>query len=236
MNDQQRIAEVIRKRQGQYEAFAQFLQEENEYQNLTRISDTGEIFTRHFADSLASLGLLRELAEKEDGSHRLIDVGSGAGFPGLALAIALPDWEIVSVEATGKKAMFQMDLAEKLGLSNVKVLNVRAEKLAHDRDHREQYTAACARAMGHTRIVTEVLGGFVKPGGQLLAWKGPRLDEELPESLKTITKMGLKVEVQFEYSLEGMEDSDLRILVLNKVRETADRLPRDYAMIKNRPL
>lgn len=236
MSTEQLVSEAIRKNREQFEAFARILQEENKVQNLTRIVDMEDIFHRHFSDSLAVLGILDALGEAPEKPLRLIDVGSGAGFPGLALAIARPQWEVVSVEATGKKAMFQMDLVEELGLTNVKVLNVRAEKLAHDRDHREQYNAACARAMGHTRIVAEVLGAFVRPGGQLLAWKGPRLDEELPESLKTITKMGLKVEVQFEYSLEGMEDSDLRVLVLDKIRETADRLPRDYAMIKSRPL
>lgn len=229
------VKDLLEKHREGFERFAELLREHNKVMNLTRLDSPEEIWVRHFEDSLAAVPVLRELEVRSLG-RRLIDIGSGAGLPGLALAMVMPDWEFVSIEATGKKVEFQLEVIERLGLKNARVMNSRAELLAHDRDYRGRFTAAAARAMGHFRLMAEVILPFVKVGGDFLAWKGQKADLELPESLDAIRKCGGKIHEQRQYRLTGIDESDFRIVIIRKVKDTPNLFPREYKLIKSRPL
>ncbi len=212
--------------------FSDMLIEENKHQNLTRITEPGEIWVRHYEDSLIAL----EVVGGEDENLKVADIGSGAGLPGLAVAIARPNWEVLSVEATGKKAMFQNMVVERLGLDNVTVMNSRAEKLAGFGQYRESFDIVLARAVGHLRIIAEIGLPFLKIGGRVIAHKGGRAEQELPESAGTIKTVGGKASGQVGYKLSGIEDSDFRLVVLEKSKKTHVKFPRPYMDIKARPV
>ena len=165
----------------QFTQFSECLRDENQKYNLTRITEKTDIYTRHFADSLEGLELMIM-----PGPAKLLDLGSGPGFPGLALAIVRPEWQVTSVEATGKKAAFQQQVVDLLGLTNVRILPVRAETLARTPGHRNQYDVVTARAVSHLQILAELALPFVKPGGRLIAYKGPDIDTELAQSKQAI--------------------------------------------------
>lgn len=221
--------------------FAEFLRAENQKYNLTRITEDADIYTRHFADSLEGLVLM-----DQDGSVKLLDLGSGPGFPGLALAIARPQWQITSVEATGKKAAFQQQVAELLGLTNVRVLPVRAETLAHAPGHREQYDVVTARAVSHCQILAELTLPFVKPGGQLIAYKGPDIDTELTQSKPAIKTLKGKIRAVHAYTRAELaqkaslptpaEDGQMNLIAVNKNGPCPKVYPRAYGQIKKKPL
>jgi len=218
------------------EAFARMLIDENRVLNLTAVTDLDEVRVRHVEDSLAALPYLREIASD---APSLIDIGSGAGLPGLALAIALPEWRIVSVEATGKKARFQKKVVQALGLSNVTVTQGRAETLAHDPAHRERYDAATARALAPLPVVAELTLPFVRLGGSALAWKGPSADEEIARARRACDRLGGRVGREIAYHL-SVPPSDaprlFRLVILSKTQPTPAAYPRGPNAIRKRPL
>jgi 16S rRNA (guanine527-N7)-methyltransferase len=225
----------------QFTQFAVFLRTENEKYNLTRITEEADIYTRHFADSLEGLEFMGT-----DQPVRLLDLGSGPGFPGLALAIASPHWQITSVEATGKKAAFQQQVADLLGLTNVRILPVRAETLAHTPGHRDQYDFVTARAVSHFQILAELTLPFVKPGGQLIAYKGPDIDTELTQSKPAIKILNSKICAVHAYTRAELaqkaslpspaEDGQMHLIAVKKNGPSPKVYPRAYGQIKKKPL
>jgi 16S rRNA (guanine527-N7)-methyltransferase len=221
--------------------FAAFLRDENQKYNLTRITDPADIYTRHFADSLEGLQLMAM-----DGPAKLLDLGSGPGFPGLALAIAQAQWQITSVEATGKKAAFQQQVVDLLGLTNVRILPVRAETLAHAPGHRNQYDIVTARAVSHLQILAELALPFVKPGGYLIAYKGPDIDTELAQSKNALKTLNAQLHRIHNYTrLElaqkaGLpapdQDGEMNLIALKKDAPCPRVYPRAYGQIKKKPL
>ncbi len=153
------------------------LEEANRRFNLTAITDRESMWVRHIADSLTLLPLLASVQAK-----RVVDVGSGGGLPGIPLAIAMPEAQVTLVESTGKKVRFLEQTAEALGLSNVTVVQERAETLAHRREYREAFDAAVARAVGKLPVLLELTMGFLRVGGFLFAVKGERAGEEIEQS------------------------------------------------------
>lgn len=156
--------------------YRELLLDWNERINLTAITDPAAIVTHHFLDSLACL-----LAVPPDrrGAARVIDVGSGAGFPGIPLAIALPDWQVTLLEATGKKVRFLEEAARTLQLGNAHALQGRAEEVAHLTAYRGRYDIATARAVAALPTLLEYCAPFLRPGGLLLLPKKGDLSEEL---------------------------------------------------------
>ncbi len=221
--------------------FAEFLRAENQKYNLTRITDQGDIYTRHFADSLEGLLLM-----DSDGPARLLDLGSGPGFPGLALAIAKEQWYITSVESTGKKAAFQQQVVDLLGLTNVRILPVRAEALAHAPGHRDQYDFVTARAVCHLQILAELTLPFVKPGGQLIAYKGPDIETELSDSKKAIRTLKAKTHKVYAYTRAQLaekaglptpeEDGNMNLIAMEKNAPCPKAYPRAFGQMKKKPL
>jgi 16S rRNA (guanine527-N7)-methyltransferase len=217
------------------ELYAELLIEDNKHLNLTRITEADEIRTRHFEDSLVVLPTLLDAQNQIEGRPGLIDIGSGAGFPGLVLAIALPLWQITSIEATGKKANFQQKIVAALGLTNVTIVPARAEELAQDQKYRKKFDVATVRAVGHLSINVELCVPFLRIGGLFLAWKGPKVEKEMPRATKIIKKLGLGEVEQKRYSLSGIA-GDFRIIEARKLRQTPPKYPREYKVIKKESL
>lgn len=249
-----RLQALDTRQQDQLAVFAQLLLDENRTTNLTAIRDLDGIYFRHFEDSLVGLDLLKKEEINPHPSEntckkplRLLDVGSGAGLPGLVLAIARPEWEIVSLEATGKKARFQRLVAKTLDLKNVFVVEGRAEEMAHHPEYREQFDWVTARAVAALPLLAELCVPFLRPGGHFLAWKGPRLEEELATTQGACLTLGGEISQQVPYQIPLPVEENTpetpetgifpgQIVVIRKTTPTPDRFPRPTNAMRKRPL
>ena len=206
------------------EDFNEILYEKNQYLNLTRIKKEESLY-RNFLDSLnpAAMAALSD-------ARKIIDIGSGSGFPGIALAAAFPEKSFTLVEATGKKAAFLKEAAESLGLTNAEVVSARAEELAHDMLYREKYDAAVARAVAAMSIVCELSCGFVRPGGSLVFYKGMKAHDEIKDAKKTFAMLGLSDCGVKKYSAASEAD-ETYMVTLKKRGKLSAAYPRPYAKI-----
>ena len=230
----------------QFNRLSQRLIEANRSTNLTRVTDPDEIRVRHFMDSLAALSLLQAYENQipHAATPRLIDVGSGAGFPGLALAIALPHWQITSLEATGKKVGFQSDAASDLGLANFKAIQGRAEELGHDPAYREHFHVATARALAPLPVLAEIVLPFVAAEGHMVAWKGPHLDQERTAGRKACEALGARYLRDIPYTLSSPNDADtpdastqtFSLVEIQRIQTCPDTYPRKIRAIRKHPL
>ncbi len=210
-----------------FDKFTKILIEENAKINLTGIKDAEGIRLKHFVDSLWAVDLIEKNA-------KIIDVGSGAGFPSLALAIAMPNAHILSVESTGKKVKFQQKIIGALSLSNTTVINKRAEDVANSAQYREVFDVAVGRAVANLSVLAELLLPFVHVGGKMLAWKSIKAEDEISDAKKAIKILGGKIRTVKEYTLTGEEE--LIIIVIEKIKNTPAKYPREFKSIKSRPL
>ncbi len=211
------------------ERYAEELIQRNTTVNLTAITEPIDIAHKHFLDSWTAFG-----ARRWTGKERVIDVGSGAGFPGLALRIARSGLHMTLVESVGKKARFLEDTSVLLGLSDVEVRNERAELLAQSR--RERYDVATARAVGTLGQVIEYLLPFLRVGGDAIVWKG-RLEAELAGGKKAAAAVGGEVARIVPTSELGVGDElpGRNLVVVRKLRPTPARYPRTAAEARRRP-
>ena len=205
--------------------FNEFLYEKNEHINLTRIKKEESVY-RNFLDSLNPMAL-----DELHDAKSIIDIGSGSGFPAIALAIAFPDKKVTMVEATGKKAAFLEEAVNFLGLENANVVSERAEELAHDTAHREKYDAVTARAVAAMKIICELSSGFVKPNGKLVFYKGMKAEEEIQLAKNTFQLLSLADCSSTKYQISGKEDATFMV-VLKKVKPLSKSYPRQYSKIK----
>jgi 16S rRNA (guanine527-N7)-methyltransferase len=231
------LKSVLDEHRDKLDRFSGLLIAENQKYNLTRIDSPQEIQVRHFLDSLAGLSFLDELSQKTGKPLKILDIGSGAGFPGLALAIVRPGWHITSLEATGKKVHFQQMVCRELDLKNATVLNVRAEEMAHHAAYRQQFDAVTARALAAMPILAELSLAFVRPGGLALYWKGPSANEELQTAKSAIEQMGAFIENTLTYTLQTTDEpATLSLVVCKKIKPTPKQYPRVFGIIKKKPL
>lgn len=205
--------------------------------NLTAITDPLEIVERHFLDSLAVVAhpVAAQMRAERGANLSILDVGAGAGFPGLPVAIAWPDNRVVLLEATGKKAAFIAETAAALGQTNAAVITERAEEVAHDPDHRERYPLVLARALAPLPILMELTLPFVAPGGSLLLHKTWPWQAEVAEARAACAILG----GAFSDLPEAPPDeaSPRRILLpVAKVGPTPAAYPRRPGMPAKRPL
>lgn len=215
------------------ERYASELTLRNTAINLTAITEPSDIAHKHFLDSWTAYG-----ARRWTGRERVIDVGSGAGFPGLALRIAMPDLRVTLVESVGKKARFLEDTSAVLGLRDVEVLNERAEALgsAKAQGRRDRYDVGTARAVGTLGQVIEYLLPFLRVGGDAIVWKG-RVDAEMPGATKAASAIGgeiVRVLATAELGV-GEELPGRNLVVIRKTRPTPARYPRPAAEARRRP-
>ncbi|MHC4637316.1 MAG: 16S rRNA (guanine(527)-N(7))-methyltransferase RsmG [Planctomycetota bacterium] len=217
--------------QKKFETFASLLIEAAKTTNLTSIKEPDQIISRHFEDSLIVLHRLRQVQQILPSKPFLVDIGSGAGLPALALAVTLPDWHITSIEATGKKAEFQLLVTKELNLQNVRILNARAEDIAHDPEYREKFDVTVTRAIGSLAMIAEFSVPLLRVGGIFLAWKGPKVESELKKGQNILTKLGCEKLKQSNYNLPTLE-GDFRIIEAEKIKPTPQKYPREFKTIK----
>lgn len=209
----------------QLDRFASLLVETNRTLNLTRITDPPEIVTGHYLDSLTCLAAVR----LPDGA-RCIDVGTGAGFPGIPVAIARPDLRVVLMDSSRKKLGFIAAAAEEIGLTNTETLHARAEEVGRDPAHRERYDIAFARALSELKVLAELCLPLVRVDGRVIAQKSAEIEEELAQARPVIGQLGGVVESVTEQVVPGTRIVR-RLVVMRKTRPTPERFPRPYARI-----
>lgn len=206
------------------------LMEWNQKFNLTAIRDLESIRTKHFLDSFSCV-----LAWKASPPTRLIDVGTGAGFPGIPLKILYPNMKLTLVESVGKKAMFCQHIVSVLGLEEVEVVHKRAEDLGQNPKHRECYDWAVARAVANLNVLSEYLIPLVKIGGHMLAQKGESGPAEAQSAEKAMKLLGGKMEQLIPVNLPGVAE-DRYLVVVEKVAATPPKYPRKPGMPMKQPL
>ncbi len=204
--------------------------EENEKYNLTAITDEDKIILNHYADCVS-------LAERIKKGATVIDVGCGAGFPTLPLAIVRPDVKILAVDSTAKRIGYVEESARLLGLDNVTAKVMRAEDGGKSPEYREKFDYATARAVAELRVLCELTLPFVKVGGKLLAMKGKNAEFELSSAKKALAILGARGAKCEEISLKGTTEILTHpIIVIDKKEKTPPAYPRPFAQISKKPL
>lgn len=210
------------------------LREGNKRVNLTRITDPAEVETRHFLDSLtAAIPLLGQL--RGGSLLRLVDVGAGAGFPGLPLKIAFPGIQLTLVESVGKKAAFLRETVAALGLEQVTVLAARSEVAARDPEHRDRYQWATGRALAALPVVIELCAPFLAPGGLLVAQRRGDLDAEIQAAAPAFKALRTWARTPITITLPGIADGR-GLVVGEKHSLTPSRYPRRPGIPAKAPL
>ena len=210
-----------------YRLYADELEETNKVMNLTAIEGEDETARLHFLDSAALLTLA------DFGGKRVIDVGTGAGFPGLALKIARPDISLVLLDSLDKRIGFLRETCEKLGFEEVSYVHARAEEAP--KAWRGGFDIAVSRAVARLNVLCELCLPLVKTGGLFIAMKGSEHAEELREAKNAVRLLGGQIEAERDYLIPGTEVRHSAILI-RKIADTPPKYPRRWAQIKKQPL
>ncbi len=211
------------------EVYARLLKEWNDKINLTAITDDEGIAVKHFLDCL----LVSKAAQFKSGD-KVIDVGTGAGFPGLVIAAAFPGVQVTLLDSTGKKLKAVENIREQMGVENAKVVHMRAEDAGKMPEFREKYDFATARAVAELRVLLEYTLPFVKVGGTFLSLKGASAVDEIDGAKASLKTLGGKIEGINEFTLPG---GDKRAIInVKKISHIPPKFPRVSAQIAKKPL
>jgi len=222
----------------QFRRYFELLAEWNQKINLTAIDDLEGVQTKHFLDCLTGLPLIQEELSSGGKAGRPIwamDVGAGAGFPGLPLKIAWPELKLVLLDGTGKKVRFLEDVVAALKLAQVEVVQGRAEELGHNERYRGQFDLVTARAVARLNTLVEYLLPFARQDGYVMAYKGPGAADEFMEARKAIDLLGGEV-VRFAPVEVPMLEEERRVLLIKKTRRTPSQYPRGQGLPRKSPL
>jgi 16S rRNA (guanine527-N7)-methyltransferase len=223
-----------------FETYSQELLQWNEMFNLTAITEPDQVEIRHFLDSLS---LIPALAAHEATSvpallartPRIVDIGAGAGFPGLALRIVWPRARFVLLEATAKKVRFLEHMADKLGFGDVQLVHGRAEELGLREPHRAGFDLVLARAVASLPTLVEYMLPFSKRGGRVVAYKGSAAHEEVLCSEEAIRTLGGRLTKLIPVEVPGLAETRV-LVVIDKIAQTPDAYPRGRGLPRKRPL
>ena len=209
------------------EAFSALLLERNQVMNLTAITEPKDVAALHLLDSLALVGLAGLKRQN------VVDVGTGAGFPGVPLAIALPELRVTLLDSLGKRVNFLQESCGKLGLNNVRCIHGRAEEVALQ--HREGVDVAVSRAVAALPVLCELCLPLVKVGGQFLAMKSSHTEEEIGQAKAGISLLGGRIIAVKDYVIPTT-DVVHRLVIVEKISPTPQKYPRRFAQMKKQPL
>ena len=224
----------LNKRQlAQFRIYYQELVDWNRRVNLTSITDREEVQIKHFLDSLTVILALGRSADRA-GLH-VLDVGAGAGFPGLPLKILLPDTRLVLLDATAKKTGFLNQLATRLGLDGVSVITGRAENVAHEDGYREKVDVVLSRAVASLSVLTELTLPFCALGGSFVAQKKGAIDAEIHDADRAIDILGGRLREVKAVDLEELNDQRW-LIIIDKVKATPPQYPRRPGIPAKRPI
>lgn len=206
-----------------YKAYTDYLLEVNSHTNLTSITDPSEIELKHFKDSLTVLHYIKE-------GDKVLDLGAGAGFPGIPLRIE-KDFDLTLIDSVNKKVNFMNKVIEILGLSNARAIHTRAEDFA--KENREAFDVVVSRAVANMSTLSELCLPFVKVGGLFIALKGPKADEEVKAAANALEILGGEVIKMEELDLDGNERVNV---IVKKVMSCKKTYPRGQNLPKRKPL
>lgn len=207
--------------------FAARLLEKNQVMNLTAITDPADVARLHLLDCAALLNIVPFKGKS------VVDVGTGAGFPGMPLRILEPDFDLTLLDSLGKRITWLEEVCQDMGLQRVSAVHARAEEFAAD--HREQYDLATSRAVAQLNILCELALPLVKVGGHFLAMKAVDSDMEIDAARGAIGQLGGKIAGIQDYTIPGT-DITHRLVIIEKVKPTPAQFPRAFAKIKKSPL
>ena len=228
--DKNKLSSLINmERVEQFVSLTEFLLEENEKYNLTAITEPSKIILNHYADCAALAAILPKGAS-------VADVGCGAGFPTLPIAILRPDIKILGIDSTAKRIAYVNMAAEKIGLKNVTAITERAEDVGKS-ELRESFDVVTARAVANMRVLAELCIPLVKIGGKMIAMKGKNAEFELTEAKRAIATLGGKAAAVESITLvSDQEELSHPLIVINKISKTPAVYPRPFAQISKKPL
>ncbi len=213
----------------QFMDYYELLIERNKVMNLTAITDLKEVITKHFIDSLAMVKAIRP------GKEKLLDIGTGAGFPGIPLKIAFPELNIVLLDSLKKRLSFLDEVINQLGLEGICTLHGRAEDYGRDTGYREQFDLCVSRAVAKLSSLSEYCIPYVKVGGSFISYKSGNMEEELTSSKKAIKLLGAELKEVIEYQLPNTE-MQRTLIVLKKKEHTSKNYPRTAGKPSKEPL
>ena len=211
-----------------FDKYMRLLLEWNEKINLTAIVEPDEVKIKHFLDSLTVLKYIHD-------DDKVIDIGTGAGFPGIPLKIMKPDAKITLLDSLNKRINFLNIVIEELGLKNIEAIHGRAEEFARNKMYREKYDVAVSRAVANLSTLTEYMLPFVKVGGKCICMKGANVKEEVDKAKNAIQELGGKIEKIDNFYLSN-NDNERNIIIIKKIKETKSKYPRKAGMPSKEPL
>ncbi|MCH5185726.1 MAG: 16S rRNA (guanine(527)-N(7))-methyltransferase RsmG [Oscillospiraceae bacterium] len=219
---------ITEKQAEMFAVYARMLVKRNEKINLTSVTDPADIAVKHFLDSISPLWVTKI-------SGSIADVGTGAGFPAVPLKIMRPDLHFTLIDSLAKRIKFLDDVKSELGLENITLIHSRAEDAGRDKNLREQFDFCVSRAVANTATLSELCLPLVKPGGALIALKGPLAESELECAKKAISALGGRIarvcDVYIPHS-----DLNHKIVIIKKVRHTSDIYPRKAPLPSKNPI
>lgn len=213
----------------QFQIYYEMLIEKNKVMNLTAITEKKEVIRKHFLDSIAILKY-EDLSEK-----KVIDIGTGAGFPGIPLKIMRPDMELTLLDSLNKRILFLNEVVEALKLENVNTIHGRAEDYAHNSDYRGQYDYVVSRAVANLATLSEYCIPFVRVGGCFISYKSGNMEEELKNSKNAIFLCGGKY-IKIEKFILPDSDMERSFIFIEKMQNTAKQYPRKSGIPSKNPL
>lgn len=211
-----------------FEKYMNLLLEWNEKINLTAITQPEEIKLKHFVDSLTVLKYIND-------DDKVIDIGTGAGFPGIPLKIMNKNTKITLLDSLNKRINFLNIVIEKLDLSNIQAIHGRAEEIARNKFYREKYDVVVSRAVANLSTLTEYMLPFVKVGGKCICMKGANVNEELERAQNAIKELGGEIERVDNFYLSD-NDNERNIIVIKKIKKTKSKYPRKAGTPSKEPL
>lgn len=214
----------------QFMKYKEMVKEWNEKINLTAITEDEEIIKKHFIDSIKAFRFSPLKKYK-----RIIDVGTGAGFPGIPIKIIIPEIEVVLLDSLNKRVNFLNEVIKDLGLQGITAVHGRAEDFARDKAFREKFDAAVSRAVANMAVLSEFCLPYVKVNGHFVALKGPGVEEEIKEGTKAIETLGGRIENIINVEVEGT-DLNHNLVVVKKVKETSKVYPRKAGTASKKPI
>lgn len=214
----------------QFLDYYEMLVEWNKVMNLTAITEYEEVIEKHFIDSLASVKVC-----DYEGVTSVIDIGTGAGFPGIPLKIAFPHLQVVLLDSLNKRIKFLDEVIEKLGLEGIRTIHGRAEDFAKQKEYRECFDLCVSRAVANLSTLSEYCLPYVKVGGKFVPYKSGKIDEELSQSKNAVKILGGKVTDVVKFYL-GDTDMERSFVVVKKEKNTPKKFPRKAGLPGKEPL